>query len=219
MAVEIWWGSGSAYAWRVLLALRAKGVEYTSHLLSFSARDHKTPEYLAINPRGKVPSLRHDDVVVHESIAILAYLDRAFPAVPLFGATAAEAARVWTDVIEVVTTIEADFTVVVRGLFFRPLEADPAEVNAAAARLCAELDRYEAVLGGQAFLSTDSLSASDLTFYPHLRGLLRAQAKPEAPRFELGFDMARWPRLATWMGQIEAISGFAETEPPHWREG
>jgi glutathione S-transferase len=39
----------------------------------------KTPEYCAINPMGKVPALRHGDMVVTETAAIIAYLADAFP--------------------------------------------------------------------------------------------------------------------------------------------
>jgi glutathione S-transferase len=43
----------------------------------------RTPEYLAINPMGKVPAIRHKDTVVTEGAAICAYLADAFPAAGL----------------------------------------------------------------------------------------------------------------------------------------
>jgi glutathione S-transferase len=55
--------------------------------------ESKTPEYLALNPRGEVPVLTDGDVVVHESIAIVAYLEGEFPEPALFGATSAETGR------------------------------------------------------------------------------------------------------------------------------
>ena len=47
---------------------------------------------LAMNPRGRLPVLRDGDYVVFESLAVLYYLDRKYPDVPLFGRTAEEAA-------------------------------------------------------------------------------------------------------------------------------
>ena len=44
---------------------------------------HKAPDYLAVNPMGKVPALVHDGVVVTESAAIIAYLADAYPAAGL----------------------------------------------------------------------------------------------------------------------------------------
>ena len=82
MAIEVYWVSGSPFSWRVMLALEFKGLPYQAHLLEMSKRQHKTPEFLAINPRGEVPALRDGEVVVAESIAILAYLDRMYPEPP-----------------------------------------------------------------------------------------------------------------------------------------
>ncbi len=48
-------------------------------LLNLKAGDQKKPDYLAINPMGKVPSLVHDGAVVTEAAAICAYLADAFP--------------------------------------------------------------------------------------------------------------------------------------------
>src|SRR6266576_52059 len=54
MTVEIYWGSGSPYAWRVLLAAELKRIPYESKLLEFSKGDLKKPEYLALKPLGTV---------------------------------------------------------------------------------------------------------------------------------------------------------------------
>ena len=75
MAIEVYWGSGSPYAWRVLLALEHKGLPYTAHLLQFSKQEHKSPHMLQMNPRGRVPVLKDGDYVCFESLAILYYLD------------------------------------------------------------------------------------------------------------------------------------------------
>ena len=63
MAIDVYWGSGSPYAWRVLLALEYKRLQYTSHILQFSKQEHKSPQMLALNPRGRVPVLKDGDYV------------------------------------------------------------------------------------------------------------------------------------------------------------
>src|SRR3954470_18504074 len=55
------------------------GEPYEIELLHLSAGDQQKPDYLAINPMGKVPALRHGDVVITESAAICTYLADAFP--------------------------------------------------------------------------------------------------------------------------------------------
>jgi glutathione S-transferase len=58
--------------------LEEVGAPYRTELLDY-ATTMKAPAYLAINPMGKVPALRHGDVVVTETAAICAYLADAFP--------------------------------------------------------------------------------------------------------------------------------------------
>lgn len=58
--------------------LEEVGQPYRTELLDYGTT-MKSPEYLAINPMGKVPALRHGDVVVTEAAAICAYLADAFP--------------------------------------------------------------------------------------------------------------------------------------------
>jgi glutathione S-transferase len=58
--------------------LEEVGQPYETEVLDF-ATTMKAPAYLAINPMGKVPALRHGDAVVTEAAAICAYLADAFP--------------------------------------------------------------------------------------------------------------------------------------------
>ena len=58
--------------------LEEVGQPYRTEILDYDTT-MKAPEYLAINPMGKVPALRHGDAVVTECAAICAYLADAFP--------------------------------------------------------------------------------------------------------------------------------------------
>jgi glutathione S-transferase len=55
------------------------GEPYDIHHLSLSKGDNRAPDYLAVNPMGKVPALRHGDVVITEAAAICTYLADEFP--------------------------------------------------------------------------------------------------------------------------------------------
>ena len=55
------------------------GEPYDVQLLSLSKGENRTPDYLAINPMGKVPTLKHGDTVITEAAAICAYLADEFP--------------------------------------------------------------------------------------------------------------------------------------------
>ncbi|HLW90735.1 MAG TPA: glutathione S-transferase family protein [Roseiarcus sp.] len=62
--------------------LEEVGQPYRTETLEFGA-SIKSPAYLAINPMGKVPAIKHGDIVVTEAAAICAYLADAFPEVGL----------------------------------------------------------------------------------------------------------------------------------------
>src|SRR5215470_1968767 len=59
--------------------LEEVGEPYDVHMLSLANGENRAADYLAVNPMGKVPALRHGDVVITENAAICAYLADAFP--------------------------------------------------------------------------------------------------------------------------------------------
>ena len=72
-------------------ALHEVGASYDEHLLDYGTT-MKAPDYLAINPMGKVPAIVHDGHVVTEAAAVCLYLAEAFPDAGLAPATLAEKA-------------------------------------------------------------------------------------------------------------------------------
>lgn len=64
---------------RVRLCLAEKGLAYESHIVDMLKGDQHSPEYLAMNPNGMVPTLLHDGRVLFESSVIAAYLEETFP--------------------------------------------------------------------------------------------------------------------------------------------
>ena len=59
------------------------GAPYELHVLNFKLEEQHKPDYLAINPLGKVPAIEHAGAVVTEQVAIYIYLADAFPAAGL----------------------------------------------------------------------------------------------------------------------------------------
>ena len=55
------------------------GEPYDLHVLSLAKGEQRAPDYLAVNPMGKVPALKHGDVVITEAAAICTYLADEFP--------------------------------------------------------------------------------------------------------------------------------------------
>jgi glutathione S-transferase len=65
------------------IALHMTGAEFVVEYLDLLNGEQRTPEYLAINPRGKVPALVTDQGTLTENLAIILYLDRLYPAAKL----------------------------------------------------------------------------------------------------------------------------------------
>ncbi|MBB4132431.1 maleylacetoacetate isomerase [Xanthomonas sp. 3075] len=90
-----YWRSSAAY--RVRIGLQLKGLAYVAHpvhLVRDGGEQH-APTYAQLNPQQLVPTLRHGAVVIPQSLAILEYLEDAFPdSARLLPAAAAERARV-----------------------------------------------------------------------------------------------------------------------------
>lgn len=62
-----------------LALLEELGADYELHLLSLEKGTQREPPYLAINPMGKVPAIRHGDALVTEQPAVMMYLADLFP--------------------------------------------------------------------------------------------------------------------------------------------
>jgi glutathione S-transferase len=219
MTIEVIWGSGSPFAWRVLLTLEVKGLSYESRLIQFSRGDHRSPEHLALNPRGKVPVLRDGDYVLSESLAIMAYLDRRQPEPPIFGGSAEETGLVWKAISEFQSYVAPlAERILVPAFGIRPI--DVADLQAAAGELHGELGRLEEAASTRGWLALERLSAADLAVYPFVEVLLRAAGKEAVRPLGLGFlPLAEsYPALEDWRQRIAALPGYARTYPPHWRE-
>ena len=61
------------------IALEEAGAEYQALRVDFSHEEQRQPQYLAINPKGRVPALVTDEGVLTENMAILGWIAQAFP--------------------------------------------------------------------------------------------------------------------------------------------
>ncbi len=219
MSLEIFWGSGSAPSWRVLLTAAVKGVAYESRLLQFSKGEHKSPEYLAINPRGKVPAVRDGDLVLHESMAIMAWLDAKYPDPPIFGTTPAETGAIWCAMLESENHFTTAVTSLARPVLYNTPSTDD-ELGHAAAKVRDELSRLEATLATTPWVVGKRMTAADLSIFPVVQYFVRVATREKAR--PLAFGVApltpRYPHVAQWCARIETIPGYDRTYPPHWRE-
>ncbi|MGH8208775.1 MAG: glutathione S-transferase family protein [Steroidobacteraceae bacterium] len=231
MAIDVYWGSGSPYAWRVLLALEHKRLRYTSHVLQFSKQEHKSPQMLALNPRGRVPVLRDGDYVCFESLAVLYYLDLKYPQPRIFGHTPEEAGVIMRVICEYQAYIEPHLMNIAAAVFEKStkLRSDPSLRNDPALgnekitsdmhAVANEARTIEARLSKSDWVVGESFSAVDMVIFPGIQLLRRALERPEARELSSRFMPVEvnYPALGRWLARVENLPGYERTYPPHWR--
>ena len=214
---QVYFISGSPPSWRVMLALSAKSISYDAVRLHTESKDNRSSEYLALNPRGQVPTFKMGDMVVRESIAILMMIERLWPNPSLVGPSDQTAAAAWSAVLDLENNLVKAAGEVARSCFRKQLEERAELVKQSAEIVHAELDRLQTTLANAPYLLGDELSLPDIYLYPTLAWVERALSTistSTAAMYGLEFEFAG---LDAWKGRIEALPNFAETVPPHWR--
>jgi len=225
MAIEIFWGSGSPFSWRVLLGAELKGLAYESRMLEFSKGQLKTPEFLKMNPRGKVPVIRDGEFVLFESLAILEYFEDKSREVPLFGRSQNERALIRRLIAEFESYLREPIFKLTVDLFrtastqSRDQAGPPNSLDESLKIVLRELGALEERLTGGAWLAAERASAADIAIYPFIALLQRATMKAETAARALGLHPLEevFPNVQRWTGLIETIPGYERTYPPHWR--
>jgi glutathione S-transferase len=217
--IELFWISGSPPSWRVMLALEVKNIDYIPRQLDAAAKEHKSPEFLKLNPRGQVPVLRCDEMVVRESLAIIAYLDRLEPNPSLFGRDLSSTAAIWQQIMDFENNLRPEIATIALSVFRNQISGQTTEIASAVAKIQAEVQRLDRHLLDRDYLCNGGLSAADIMVYPTLQWLSRALAKNPVPDVTqtLVNTLESCSGLARWESKIERLPNYDRTYPPHWR--
>jgi glutathione S-transferase len=213
--ITFYYGSGSAPAWRVWLALEYKQLPYDFKLMSFSAGDLKTPQYRALNPRAKVPLIVDEGFALAESNAIVEYLEEQYPATPrLFPGSTRQRSLVRRWIADTDDNFGGALSKLTGWILFTPKEKWKDERIAEARQaVLDELDFIAQYMGGD-YLAGNNVTAADFALYPQVATLARCDLRKP----DLALVASRPAKIAAWAKRIEALPYFAKTIPPHWRE-
>jgi glutathione S-transferase len=152
MNIELYFSPGAcSFVPHVALeAIRAAtGQAFEAKLIKFHRAEHKTPEYLAMNPNGQVPVLVVDGRALTQIVAICDYLDRAFPQAGLLPTDVWARAQALSQLAWMNNTVHPTFTHVFRAADFAAGEAAQADVKqVAAARYRGFLERIQGWTSG-----------------------------------------------------------------------
>jgi len=200
--------SGSAPVWRAHICLREKNLPYEAKVLEMSKGDLRTPEYLALNPRGQVPVLQDGDTVISESLGILQYLETVYPQPPLLPEDKAGKGHVIQRCQET-ANLQSRMVDAVRMKFV--WKGTPEEVKLFAERkeaLKDELQRWEDYLasGKGPFICGSSFSLADVALAPFILAIQR-----------FGASYAAFPNILKYADLMKPRPSVVETWPEHWK--
>ncbi|WCT72790.1 glutathione S-transferase family protein [Sphingomonas naphthae] len=173
--------------------LEEVGEPYETHVLDFKS-GVKTPEFLAINPMGKVPVIVHDGTIVTEGAAICAYLADAFPAAGL-APPAGKRGAYYRWLFYAAGPIEAAVTDKALGLTV------PTDKKAMVGYgdFTAVMDMMEQAVTASPYIAGDSFTAADVYFGSQIAWGLMFGSIEKRPAFE-----AYWDRLKVRPAHVRA---------------
>jgi glutathione S-transferase len=156
------YGFGPTRSLRALWGLKELGVEFEFIPVNLQAGEHRKPEFLAINPAGKVPVLIDGDLVLPESAAIVLYLAEKYPEKGLMPAKLEQRAQVYRWVLFAVTELEQPLWRMAKHRFLYPENKRlPQDIDLARedfAAMAAVLERH---MRGRQYIVGDRISVAD----------------------------------------------------------
>ena len=146
------------------IVLAEKGLQYEKVNIDITKQEQKKPEYLAINPYGKVPSLQDNGTTVYESTIVMEYLNDKYPNPPLMPADPGQRARARVLMHLGDNAYDGALAAIVGEVFFKPKgQADQSVIAKAKQDLSACFERLERDLGNNEYL-VGAFSLADICF-------------------------------------------------------
>jgi glutathione S-transferase len=195
----------SNYVWVVRMACEEKGVPYDI----VPARPH-TPDVDALHPLGKIPGMRHGDVELCESKAIVTYIDKTFPGPKLIPEDARGAAEVEKWVSLVNTSVDPCLVRTYLLSYFFPKTADGkpdrAAIDGVLPAMQKQIGLLDKAVAKTGYLAGDGFTLADINLLPILHYVQRC---PE------GTEMVKAaPNLAGYFARHAERPSFKASTPP-----
>jgi glutathione S-transferase len=108
MAVKLYYAPG-ACSFASHVALEEIGIPYETQKLNLAEGDQRKPEYLRLNPRGRVPTLVVDDHVLTENVGILSYFGGGYPGAGLWPKKTWDQAKLMSTLAWLSNTVHPSF--------------------------------------------------------------------------------------------------------------
>jgi maleylacetoacetate isomerase len=195
-----YWRSSASY--RVRIALAMKQVEHERHAVNLLKREQVSPDNLAVNPQGLVPTLEIDGHMIGQSLAIIDYLDARFPEPRLIPSDALARAMTLQRALVIAADIHPiDNLRVLRRL--SEMGIDQAGRDDWYRHWIVEgFTALEAMAGDGRFLGGEAPDLSDVCLVPQMYNARRLET-----------PLGAFPRLVEIDAQLTAINAVAAAHP------
>ncbi|WP_445116869.1 glutathione S-transferase family protein [Acinetobacter sp. WZC-1] len=211
----------STWSMRPWLVLRHFEIPFSEHLIAF---DHFGPDstfkqkILQINPTGKVPALKFEDLLIWDTLAICEFLAEQFPDRSLWPKDMKQRARARSISAE----MHSGFTTL-RSICEMNIEADLAEVGAQLWRdhpaLQQDVQRIESIWSErpepEGFLCGPQFSIADAFYAPVVMRFLSYALPVSASSQQYMQHMLQLPAIRQWMDEAKQEHMFVECEEPY----
>ena len=202
------WGAGTMRTHRTLWLAEELGLDYEHRPIGPRTGETKTDEFLAINPRHKVPAMVHGDVRLTESAAIMTYMTETFPVPDRFYVPVDPLGRArlleWCFFTMSELDANAIYNIRRHGDLVQEYGASPIAVRAAIEYFDHQLERMkERIVEAGEFLMGEKISIADILFMSCLDA---------AQRYELALPEF----LRDYRVRMRSRPAYAETYPRNY---
>ena len=177
---------------RVKIVLEEKKLPYETIPVDLRKKEQKNPEFLKLNPRGKVPVIIDGETVLYESRIIIDYLEDQYPEPPLMPKAPARRAKIRLLIDYALTDLVAPQQKIREQMVKDEKERDLAVIESVKREILDMLRRFEHELGDQPYLAGD-FSLLDAAVVPRFLRLEEWNILPDASL----------PRLGKWLQRIK----------------
>lgn len=214
----------SSWSMRPWLVLKHFHIPFEEHLVAFDdfQIDHEFKQtMLKVSPTGKVPTLKHDDLVVWDSLAICEYLVEQFPHLNLWPIGLAQRAQARAICAEMHSSFQT-----LRTLCGMNIEADLAEIGKKhwleQPQLQIDVHRIEGIWASRPqlakFLFGNEFTIADAFFAPVVMRFLNYQLPVSENAQTYMKHMLTIPAIQQWISEAKAEKMFLEFQEPYRKQ-
>jgi glutathione S-transferase len=204
--MKLYYHPASPFARKPRIAAALLGIDLELEFVDLFAGAGQTPEFLKLNPQGKVPTLVDGDFSLWESNAIVQYLAAQAPTSPLWPADPRSRADILRWQFWESTSLAPPCAIYVSENVLKPMlgrgEPDSAELRKGEEKFHRAAKLLDAHLANRPWLVGDTITLADVSVAPMF--MYAESAK---------YPMAGYDHISAWFGKIRQLPAWLATEP------